>query len=108
MATFLNAMSESFALERERRLFQIVYEAVQDGLAPWDPGRIAMYVDEQLQDRFIAIKIEKFPNLIFRTKPDMFLQDPTRMAMSIAEKAFNFYRYREPLPVDDHIILGEE
>lgn len=107
MAIFLNELARSFAEQRERRLTQIIYEAVQDGLAPFEPGRIAIYVDQELSERWIAIKIEGLPNLTFKTKPDWQLQDQTRILMSIAEKAFNFYRYREGLPVDDHIILGE-
>lgn len=112
MIADLNVVSHSFAEEYQRRLdrrlTQIIYEAVQDGLTPWKPGRIALYIDEHLHDRSIAIKVESFPSLVFRTKPDWFLQDATRMMMSIAEKAFNFYRYREALPVDDHVILGED
>lgn len=95
--------------ENYRRMMQIVYEAVRCGMAPWEPGRIALYrSDDYLGDPEIAIRIERFPELIFKTTLNLWLMDPAGMVADVAEKAFKFYRYREALPVEDHIILGEE
>lgn len=102
-------LAQSFNETHDRRLIQIIYEAVQDGLSPWDPGRIALYnTQDALNGIQVAIRVERFPELVFSTRPDYILHDPTTMFLSIAEKAFKFYRYREGLPVEDHIILGEE
>lgn len=101
-------LGRSFAQEQDRKLTQILYEALQDGLAPWEPGRVRLYVSEDASGRVLAIESERFPELVFRSKPDHFLQDPSLMVLSMAEKVFKFYRYRRALPVDDHIILGEE
>lgn len=105
----LTVASSLVSEENYRRMMQIVYEAVRSGLAPWEPGRIAMYrSDDYLGDPEIAIRIERFPELTFKATFDQWLIDPTSMVTELAEKAFKFYRYREALPVEDHILLGEE
>lgn len=97
---------------RESALSNAIVEAVNAGLAPWKPGRITLYLQQHI-DTFDRIMVEtellgKLP-FIYQLNPfDMISFEPELMAAMVAETAFLFYRNRPALPVDDHIILGEE
>jgi hypothetical protein len=92
-------------------------ECVKKALYPWHPGKVTMWLDNE--DTFkggwkrkISLEIELFP--IVRYPGHIFSYKLNPMAEIIpdikkmGEEAFKFYRYRPTLPVDEHIILGEE
>lgn len=98
------------SLGAETEATSMVYEAIDEALTPWRSGIVTVYRKDFLE--FVAgpkfqIEIELLPDLPFEFVPDFFL-DPVEMMFLIADKAFKFYRNRPALPVDDHIVLGED
>jgi hypothetical protein len=85
----------------------VLGENIKLALWPWNPGEIKVYrMDGIFRPQFV-IKVERFPDLVYRTEINPFL-DATQILFDLADKAFYFYRERQSLPIDDHIILGEE
>jgi hypothetical protein len=56
----------------------------------------------------VIVEIELLPDMPFEydVLPD--INNDVEYAHKIGQKAFEFYRNRPTLPVDDHIILGSE
>lgn len=91
----------------------IIGQYIKEALKPWDAGNATVYVGDQYRsdtNRFmtIVIQIELLPDMPFEygVRPDIHSDD--EYAHEIGQKAFEFYRNRPTLPVDDHIILGSE
>lgn len=109
-------LAESFRYaatrEHEQNLWNWIYKSIALGLAPWNPGKITSYYEPgPTLNRFgptLIFEIELLPTLKFVAYPDTLRDDPDTMAFKIAQEAFKFYRYRPAVPVDDHIVLGEE
>lgn len=88
----------------------LIVDGVKKGMAPWDPGRVDVFIHTNLRSDEILIEPHGPLSAAFRYPIDPFDQmrlDPRQLALKVAEAAFKFYRYRPALPVDDHIILGE-
>jgi hypothetical protein len=110
--TLAKAFEEAYSRRHEATLWNWVYKSIALGLAPWNPGKITAFYDPGPSlSRFgpqVTFEVELLPNLPFVTYPDALRNDPDAMAFKMAEEAFQFYRNRPALPVDDHIVLGEE
>lgn len=92
-----------------------VGECIKKALWPWtgeatlwmdDPNSLAGY-ERKICVEISLFPIERYPGHIFTYKLDV-LGDIISDVKKMGEEAFNFYRYRPTLPIDDHIILGEE
>lgn len=80
---------------------------VNRALWPWRPGSINLYRSENLYGPTkITLELGLLPDMPFVFKFDPFA-DPDERVAEMGRQAFEFYRYRPSLPVDDHIILGE-
>jgi hypothetical protein len=108
---YRESLSESFARNYDDQFLQIIYGAVEKALAPWNPGRITIWRDDWLgihpRDVVLGCDIQILPEVRFLAHVDP-LNDPFDIADKFASEAFQFYRYRPALPIDDHIILGEQ
>jgi len=105
-----DSFMQSYSRGHEANLMGWIYKSIALGMAPWNPGKITAWIDEaySVQRRKLTFEIELLPNLKFVSYPDYLRYDLDTMAFKIAEEAFKFYRYRPALPVDDHIVLGED
>lgn len=106
----MSALSNMASWHREENLMNVVYQAIQLGLLPWDPRKITAYRTDQSSFGEVIFWFETdiLPEYSFSVKEDIIYKDPEKIALDMAEEAFKFYRYRPALPVEDHIILGEE
>jgi hypothetical protein len=116
----MSSLAQAFAEEAERRkdatwvdrLGDIIGQAVW----PFKLGLARVWIDEGYiwdTERTIKIDLERLPNFPFAFKFDersMYqAYDPhAYMLESMSKPLFNHFRYRPCLPVEDHIILGEE
>lgn len=84
----------------------VLGENIKLALWPWEPGEITVYrMDGIFRPQFM-VKVERFPDLVYRSEPNPFL-GTEQILYDLADKAFYFYRERPSLPIDDHIVLGE-
>lgn len=90
---------------------QYVGKAIAKANEPFHVGGITAYRTEDLFfDVVISVEVEKLPRDSFTFRPSrqqLMDVDPKAIAVAIAQEAYNYYFYRSPTPVDDHIILGE-
>lgn len=91
----------------------IIGQYIKRALAPWSPGEATVYVHDRMHARShmfmtITIEIELLPDMPFQydVRPDIHSDD--EYAHEIGRKAYEFYRNRPTLPVEDHIILGSD
>jgi hypothetical protein len=93
---------------------QWIFQAITLGLAPWNPGKITAYYTDYLAGDhhpffpIVTFETELLPRLPFSAQIDLLTMDHHEALLKVADEAFEFYRYRHILPVDDHIILGSE
>lgn len=89
-----------------------IYEAVDRALAPWNAGKIRGYVHVQLSHPDeLWLETELLPSLrfVYAIYPaDMLRLTQHEISAGIAKAAFRFFRNRTALPIDDHIVLGED
>jgi hypothetical protein len=97
----------------------IVFQAIEQGLAPFRTGKIVAYVSSWGGVAYVSswggweptviFEVDKLPYMPFKFSIDRLdAMDDRQIYLEAAEAAFKFYRYRPALPVDEHIILGEE
>jgi len=107
-----DSFMQSYSRNHEANLMGWIYKSIALGMAPWNPGKITAFYDPgPTLSHFgpkLTFEIELLPKLVFITYPDNLRDDPDAMAFKIAEEAFKFYRNRPALPVDDHVVLGED
>lgn len=88
-----------------------IYEAVDRALAPWNAGKIRGYIHVQLrQPDELWLETDLLPSLrfVYAIYPAHMLRlTADEMSVGIAKAAFRFFRNRPTLPIDDHIVLGE-
>jgi hypothetical protein len=93
--------------DREDVLGRTVVEAI----APFKPGQIISYIHEDWgEGRTLRVTVEALPNHDFVMSMDLIslTREPDGGLNKIYKRLFKHYRYRPALPVDDHIVLGEE
>lgn len=87
----------------------IIAKRIKFALAPFEPGTITLTINDDY--RFndvleVRIEVGLLPNLPFLGYPQL-CSTEDEMVWILADEAFLFYRNRPALPVDDHIVLGE-
>lgn len=86
----------------------VIADAVSKALWPWTPKKIDLAVVMDMQYDKLLVEPWGFPMFAYPMDPFYRMRlDPDEMAHKAAQAAFKFYRYRPALPVDDHIVLGE-
>lgn len=89
-------------------LATIVTNHVKEGAKPWDAGVVRILSHSNMNGDKIIVVTRSLPLFEYKIDPfEAFRLGPEELALQIAEAAFKFYRYRPALPVDDHIVLGE-
>lgn len=99
--------------ESERDAVGLVQHYVKAALWPWSPGGATVSIGPDITSRFddylIIIETDLLPHYPFQFKYRPERNDGDMdMAHRVGKDAFKFFRYRPALPVDDHIMLGEE
>lgn len=85
--------------------------AVLEGLKPFKPGKLEAYIHEDWgSGRTLRVCVDNLPNSDFVMSLDLIslTQAPDGGLFQIYQRVFKHYRYRPALPIDDHIILGED
>lgn len=105
-----NSFKEAYSRNRTDSLLNWIFQSIELGLWPWKPGKITAWTEQDFAQfgPKLTFEVEHFPNLPFVAYPDVIRYDFDVMAYKVANEAFKFYRNRPALPVDDHIVLGEE
>lgn len=85
---------------------RVLGENLKYALWPWSPGEVTIYRGDNAHGAYWLVKTELLPKYLFRFEMHRW-RDPMELLFDIADKAFYFFRERPCLPVDDHIILGE-
>jgi hypothetical protein len=96
---------------RDKDSFENLGRAVVEGIWPFEPGKIDAYIHEDWgSGRTLRVYVENLPNHDFVMSLDLIslVQEPDGGLFKIYQRVFKHYRYRPALPVDDHIVLGEE
>lgn len=89
---------------------------IQQAMAPFKTGKATISIsdsDSSYNGRTLWFEIEALPTYPFRFKYDEWVvfraYDPVDyLVQTIKQPLFNHFRYRPSLPVDDHIVLGED
>ena len=102
----------SLAYADELRTMGYVYKAVAKAVKPFYPGRITAHQHEMFlgPGPNICIDVQTLPDFRFkytRDRADILTKSPVDLVVDLAQDAYNYFFYRPALPVDDHIILGE-
>lgn len=87
-----------------------ISEAIKAGLAPWDPGKITFY-SSNYDGAFLpclTVETELLPRLPFSMQLDMLRMDEHQAMCAFADAAFEWFRNRHQMPVEDHIVLGTD
>jgi hypothetical protein len=116
----MNALAEAFAKaaasRKDAEWVTALGKVVSQAVWPFHLGNAIVWIDDGMMDyriRTIWIELQGLPNYSFKHKfdPDQMMQayEPhLYLFESMREPLFNHFRYRPCLPVDEHIILGEE
>lgn len=116
MGTLVEAWRQHQIDQHEKDMWNEVKSFVRAGMYPFHSGRITMsWMEPGFEDldRTLLIELEAVPNYPFKFKFDeaaLFRAwEPEAFFLeSIARPVVKHFRYRPTLPVDDHIVLGEE
>lgn len=89
-----------------------ICSAIEVALAPWDPGKITLYVSHYDSDAFyhptLTVETELLPRLPFSSQLDLLSMDEHQAMCKYADEACKWFFYRHQTPVEDHIILGTD
>lgn len=91
---------------------KVVGHRINQALAPWNAGGAVVYQSHSFETRDIRITIEiellpKLPFVCTINPINLSLLTEAELSRMIAREAFDFYWNRPTLPIDDHIVLGE-
>lgn len=109
-----DAFAEAMTSERDSKWIGELGEIAKRAIFPWDLGKVTLWLDDgQRSHRTIWIEFEHFRDIPFRFKFDEWVMmqayDPhAYLRESMSLPLFEHLRYRPSLPVDDHIVLGED
>lgn len=111
-------LGEAFVREAERRKdddwIRELGIVARFAMQPWDLGEVTVSIEDDYGSaRKIWIEFSRLPGYPFRFMYDQWLAmqayDPRAYLVdSMREPLFKHLRYRPCLPVEDHIILGED
>lgn len=115
----MGSLSEAFRKAEEQRKYDIFGQdlgaIIQQGLFPFHPGNIRLSLEQDFASfiRTLYVEIDAVRIYPFKYKLDerqlWQAYDPEHYVLeSIREPLINHLRYRPTLPVDDHIVLGED
>jgi hypothetical protein len=87
-------------------------KVIRAAIFPFEPGKVTAWLSEQmLPGRKLEIEVETLRTWPFATMIDdrRLVLDPSfKVIYDIYQTIYRHYRNRPTLPVDDHIVLGEE
>lgn len=98
--------------EQQNQDSRILASGVNAGLWPWNAGQVRIFLNYRIDtmDDELVLETSLLPGLPFThlitRRSAMGTQE--ELMQEVAYAALNFFRYRPALPVDDHIILGED
>lgn len=90
----------------------VIGRYIDKALAPWRTGGATAYMSDSMETRNpkFTIVVNLLPYYPFTYEIDRFKIDKygEEVAYEIAREAYKFFLNRPTLPIDDHIILGED
>lgn len=95
----------------EKQSFENLGIAVAEGLWPFKPGKIDAFINEDWgTGRTLRVYVEAVRTHDFVMSLDLLslTRESDGGLLKIYQRVFHHYRYRPSLPVDDHIVLGED
>lgn len=101
---------------KDDRPFSLLLEAIRMALRPYPTGEVTMYIGESTDflafdaSSTLIIECENFKRIpfVFKFKRADIACCSEDIAWTAADEAYRWFFYRHTLPVDDHIILGED
>jgi hypothetical protein len=107
----MNLLKDITANMQTEKSTGLVFRAIQLGMAPFQTGKIVAYISSwKGWERTVIFEVGRLPYMPFKITFEAMLDslDYEQIYADAAEAAFKFYRYRPSLPIEDHIVLGEE
>ena len=117
MSELYTGFTKSVVQAGDRRFVQRLGEVVKLAISPFNLGKATLWIEDYNNlfsgERVFCLELERLPNYPFKHKfnerdmmrdsdPEAFIYE------SVGKTLFNHFRYRPSLPVEEHIILGEE
>lgn len=98
-------MPGRISVQTDREMKNLV-AVVRLAISPFEPGDVLAFVNE---NRTVQVVVSNMPSCRFSTSLDSIEMGRAASVLEVIyEKVFQYFRHRPSLPVDDHIILGEE
>jgi hypothetical protein len=95
--------------------FSLILEAITLALRPYSTGNFSLWMADDSFDgrdeQTLVIECENFPKWPFAFRINRASFDDCcieKTAWDAADEAYRWFFFRPTLPVDDHIILGED
>lgn len=116
MNTLAEAFAKAAASRKDNEWVQRLTDVARLAIFPFEPGKATVSVYEEgfrYRGRTFRIEIELLPAYPFTlTIDDPIVLDEFAyehfLFDTLAKPLFEHFRYRPSLPVDDHIVLGED
>lgn len=116
MVSLIEAIRQEAARRKDADWVAQLGEVISQAVWPFHLGRATVWIDDYEfynRTRTLKIEIERLPLYPFAYKFDadimMAAYEPhAYLFESMREPLFKHFRYRPCLPVEDHIILGED
>jgi hypothetical protein len=112
----MNALGEAFekayASDEDRQLVRAVNRVVSDAIFPFNPGTIQLYTwyNIDMWNHTLKVVVERLPDHVFEfvLESSELMKDEWSYLNKFYGELFKHFRYRRALPVEDHILLGED
>lgn len=106
------SLAEAWQDNYSSELILQVSRMVDLAMFPFQVGPIQTYTwyDIDYNRRILKVVAELLPDYVFEFPINHreLVVDPDRLMARLYEELFKFFRYRPSLPVEDHILLGED
>lgn len=108
----MNALAEAFLEQADSEIARTAGRIVDWAIFPFHSGKINVYTwyDVTYLNHKLKVTVECLPenDFAFTLNHRELVAYPDRYMDKFYSALFKHYRYRRTLPVEDHILLGEE
>jgi hypothetical protein len=112
MSALGEAFKDAYSREEDRQLVRAVCRVVEDAIFPFRPGSVQLYTWYNIDywNHTLKVVVELLPDHVFEflLEGNELMKDEHAYLNKFYAALFKFYRYRPSLPVEDHIVLGED
>lgn len=108
----MTTLGDAFEAWYDDHVIKMIGHVVDNAIFPFNPGKIEAYLwyDIDQWSHTIKATVERLPkhDFLFVINSSETLANPDNYLDKFYQELFKHFRYRPSLPVDDHILLGED